>query len=83
MRRTERNVAVGNGGAESEQGLRGDRLSTVEAGEPQAVDLSVVLGALHTMRDGNFSVRLPGSWTGLPGKIADAFNEDRLRPTSK
>jgi HAMP domain-containing protein len=27
------------------------------------------------MRDGNFSVRLPGSWTGIAGKIADTFNE--------
>jgi len=27
------------------------------------------------MRDGEFSVRLPGSRTGLPGKIADTFNE--------
>jgi HAMP domain-containing protein/CheY-like chemotaxis protein len=30
---------------------------------------------LQTMRDGDFSVRLPGSWTGLEGKIADTFNE--------
>ncbi len=75
MRRTERNLVVGNPNAESEQSLQGDRLSTLEAGQPQSVDLSVILAALHTMRDGNFSVRLPGSWTGLPGKIADAFNE--------
>src|SRR5580693_3753935 len=75
MRRNERNVVVGNPSAESEQGLESHRFTTVEAGEPQSVDLSVILGALHTMRDGNFSVRLPGSWTGLPGKIADAFNE--------
>ena len=27
------------------------------------------------MRDGDFSVRLPGYWVGLPGKIADTFNE--------
>ncbi|HJT54266.1 MAG TPA: HAMP domain-containing protein, partial [Candidatus Angelobacter sp.] len=26
------------------------------------------------MQEGDFSVRLPGSWTGLPGKIADTFN---------
>ncbi len=38
-------------------------------------DLAMILGALHAVRDGDFSVRLPGSWTGLPGKIADAFNE--------
>jgi hypothetical protein len=27
------------------------------------------------MRNGDFSVRLPGSWTGLAGKTADTFNE--------
>src|SRR5437016_706498 len=27
------------------------------------------------MRDGDFSVRLPVSWTGLAGKVADTFNE--------
>jgi HAMP domain-containing protein/CheY-like chemotaxis protein/signal transduction histidine kinase len=37
-------------------------------------DLSVILAGLQTMRDGDFSVRLPGSWTGLEGKIADTFN---------
>ena len=42
--------------------------------EPTSGDLSVILSGLQTMRDGDFSVRLPGSWTGLPGKIADTFN---------
>jgi HAMP domain-containing protein/CheY-like chemotaxis protein/signal transduction histidine kinase len=42
--------------------------------QPQA-DLGLILTALQTMRDGDFSVRLPGSWTGLNGKIADTFNE--------
>ncbi|HMI50939.1 MAG TPA: HAMP domain-containing protein [Candidatus Saccharimonadales bacterium] len=37
--------------------------------------LNTILGGLQTMRDGNFSVRLPGSWTGIAGKLADAFNE--------
>ncbi|MGE5178735.1 MAG: HAMP domain-containing protein, partial [Bacteroidota bacterium] len=27
------------------------------------------------MRNGDFSVRLPGHWTGLEGKIADTFND--------
>ena len=27
------------------------------------------------MADGDFSVRLPGDWTGLDGKIADRFND--------
>jgi HAMP domain-containing protein/CheY-like chemotaxis protein/signal transduction histidine kinase len=34
-----------------------------------------LLKALQAMRDGDFSVRLPGDWTGLEGKIADTFNE--------
>src|SRR6202142_4354554 len=38
-------------------------------------DLSVILACLQTMRAGDFSVRLPGSWTGLAGKIADTFND--------
>ncbi len=38
-------------------------------------DLAVVLSSLQTMRDGDFSVRLPGAWTGLAGKLADTFNE--------
>jgi len=43
--------------------------------EISAADLSLVLSSLQTMRDGDFSVRLPGTWTGLPGKLADTFNE--------
>jgi HAMP domain-containing protein/CheY-like chemotaxis protein/signal transduction histidine kinase len=38
-------------------------------------DLVAILASLQTMRDGDFSVRLPGSWVGLAGKIADTFNE--------
>ena len=34
-----------------------------------------LLRALQAMRDGDFSVRLPGDWTGISGKIADTFNE--------
>jgi HAMP domain-containing protein/CheY-like chemotaxis protein/signal transduction histidine kinase len=49
--------------------------TAIAVAESASADLSVVLAALHTMRDGDFSVRLPGSWTGLAGKIADAFND--------
>jgi HAMP domain-containing protein/CheY-like chemotaxis protein/signal transduction histidine kinase len=52
----------------------GGRLSTVIA-EVSQPDLSIILGCLQTMRDGDFSVRLPGSWTGLAGKLADTFND--------
>jgi HAMP domain-containing protein/CheY-like chemotaxis protein/signal transduction histidine kinase len=37
--------------------------------------LTAILQSLKTMKEGDFSVRLPVSWTGLPGKIADNFNE--------
>jgi HAMP domain-containing protein/signal transduction histidine kinase/DNA-binding response OmpR family regulator len=42
---------------------------------PQGDDLARILESLQTMRDGNFSVRLPVAWTGLKGKIADTFND--------
>ena len=45
------------------------------AAETASADLSVILGALQIMRNGDFSVRLPRSWTGLAGKIADTFND--------
>jgi len=38
-------------------------------------NLALILAGLQTMRDGDFSVRLPGDWTGLAGKVADTFNE--------
>ncbi|HET8948189.1 MAG TPA: HAMP domain-containing protein, partial [Candidatus Polarisedimenticolia bacterium] len=34
-----------------------------------------LLAGLQAVRDGDFSFRLPGHWTGLEGKIADTFNE--------
>ena len=37
--------------------------------------LSAILECLQTMKNGDFSVRLPVTWTGLAGKIADNFNE--------
>jgi HAMP domain-containing protein/signal transduction histidine kinase/DNA-binding response OmpR family regulator len=43
--------------------------------ELAAANMSVILASLQTMRDGDFSVRLPGNWTGLAGKIADTFND--------
>jgi HAMP domain-containing protein/CheY-like chemotaxis protein/signal transduction histidine kinase len=45
------------------------------AAETVSPDLGVILACLQTMRAGDFSVRLPGSWTGLAGKIADTFND--------
>src|SRR6266700_3043997 len=50
------------------------RLGSME--ETGSSDLTrQLLSALLAYKAGNFSVRLPSDWTGVPGKIADAFNE--------
>jgi len=41
----------------------------------EGLDLNVILASLQSVRDGDFTVRLPGTWVGLPGKVADTFNE--------
>jgi len=55
-------------------------------GRPEALaepaDLAMILAGLQTMRNGDFSVRLPSAWVGLSGKIADTFNESSP-PTSR
>ena len=43
--------------------------------EPGSAEIVLILERMQAMRDGDFSVRLPGSWTGLTGKIADSFNQ--------
>ena len=42
---------------------------------PSSAELRQLLLGLQAMRDGDFSARLPGDWTGLAGKLADTFNE--------
>ncbi len=73
MKRSNReaNTAVANGGPAAGENKNGHSLRGAESG---SADLSVILASLQTMRNGDFSVRLPGSWTGLEGKIADTFN---------
>ncbi len=46
--------------------------ANIERAEPE--HLAIILQCLQTMKNGDFSVRLPVSWTGLAGKIADNFN---------
>jgi len=53
----------------------GNGSSNGSAAESQQLDMRLLLRALQAVRDGDFSVRLPGDQTGLPGKIADSFNE--------
>src|SRR5439155_901564 len=54
--------------------LRGDGANGHHTAELSEADLGAILVGLQTMRDGDFSVRLPGIWTGVGGKIADCFN---------
>ncbi len=44
-------------------------------GTMDASAMRQVLDVILAVRDGNFSVRLPGHWTGIEGKIADALND--------
>ncbi|MHB2017774.1 MAG: HAMP domain-containing protein [Candidatus Xenobia bacterium] len=39
------------------------------------LDGKLLLKALRQVRHGDFSQRLPDNWTGLPGEVAEAFNE--------
>jgi hypothetical protein len=43
--------------------------------QAQTIDATILLNALTALKKGNSSVRLPVEWSGLPGKVADAFNE--------
>ena len=45
------------------------------ADSTDTLDRRMLLAALQAVADGDFSVRLPGHWTGLDGKISDRFNE--------
>jgi HAMP domain-containing protein len=40
-----------------------------------SLDRRALLAALAAVADGDFSVRLPGHWTGIDGKIAEHFND--------
>jgi HAMP domain-containing protein/CheY-like chemotaxis protein/GAF domain-containing protein len=52
-----------------------DYLSGSNGEVPPAAVMAAILQGMETMKNGDFSVRLPLVWTGLPGKIADQFNE--------
>jgi len=73
MKRADSTLATANPGEAPKTNVKSNgQAGTRNHGAP--ADLSVILGALQTMRDGDFSVRLPGAWTGVEGKIADTFN---------
>ncbi|MGC2154289.1 MAG: HAMP domain-containing protein [Terriglobales bacterium] len=78
MRKNRAATADANGGtllvsdpASSEQSSKAKNNGHSDA----SPDLVAILASLQTLRNGDFSVRLPGSWVGLAGKIADTFND--------
>jgi len=68
---TGENETTATSPANRTNGSKNGKAKTDEA----SVDLAVILASLQSMRDGDFTVRLPGTWIGLSGKIADTFNE--------
>src|SRR4029453_9664982 len=62
------------GGMQTIENGSGVGAARASAGD-RPIDLREILRALRAMRDGDFSVRLPGEWTGIGGKIADTFND--------
>jgi HAMP domain-containing protein/CheY-like chemotaxis protein/signal transduction histidine kinase len=72
MKRNSRG-AIAESNSQSHAGAKSNG-NSVLVSDSTPPDLSVILAGLQTMRNGDFSVRLPGSWTGLEGKIADTFN---------
>ncbi len=38
-------------------------------------ELTAILGALNALKRGDASIRLPQEWTGLMGRVSDAFND--------
>jgi hypothetical protein len=57
---------------EKTAGVAGGQSPEVDGASPH---LGLILSSMRTMRDGDFSVRLPGTWAGLEGKVADTFND--------
>jgi HAMP domain-containing protein/CheY-like chemotaxis protein len=72
VKRSDRSTAAITANPEPSSKNNGHSSLVAETVSP---DLAVILACLQTMRAGDFSVRLPGSWTGLAGKIADTFND--------
>src|SRR5687767_9763218 len=53
------------------------RASAKSGGDPSdtALVTQALLSALQRVRNGDFTVQLPTTWTGTDGKIADTFND--------
>ena len=77
MKKSEERNAVASANGSPPKNLKSSEKNgnIAAVAEPPNAHLDVILAKLQAVRDGNFSVRLPGAWIGLPGKIADTFNE--------
>src|SRR5437773_2456127 len=51
------------------------KATAVESSMDGHLDTKLLLSTLVAVKNGDFSVRLPVEWTGVDGKIADAFND--------
>src|SRR3989442_3398293 len=51
------------------------KATSVEQPANGHLDTKLLLSTLVAVKKGDFSVRLPVEWTGINGKIADAFND--------
>jgi HAMP domain-containing protein/signal transduction histidine kinase/DNA-binding response OmpR family regulator len=49
--------------------------TVVERSRLHDKEMTALLGALTALKRGDSSVRLPREWTGLSGKVAEAFND--------
>src|SRR5579863_3389710 len=60
---------------QSPESMQARRRANAGASRADSFNLSKLLQALQSVRDGDFSARLPSDQTGLAGKVADTFNE--------
>ncbi|MDV6345618.1 HAMP domain-containing protein, partial [Nitrosomonas sp. Is37] len=51
------------------------RLMDMMADSTEGLDERLLLKVLSALKKGDFSIRMPSDWTGLPGKIADTLND--------
>jgi HAMP domain-containing protein len=52
-----------------------DLIGSLPPARSDLLDFNLLLGVLAAVRAGDFNVRMPLDWTGMPGKVADAVNE--------
>ncbi|MBI1990193.1 MAG: HAMP domain-containing protein, partial [Betaproteobacteria bacterium] len=50
-------------------------MEILERSKLPEMQMSALLGALTALKRGDSSVRLPGDWSGLAGKVAETFND--------